>query len=233
MTFKYKNNLSGFTLVELLIVIVLIGILSGVAISTLNPTQQRLTAEDGVKRSNLSKIVDAVEAYNGGETSYPLTGDFCNATSVFSKTYMAKCPNGEPNGATYTYSSNGTSFGVVVAKSFQASATQCIKYRSSWLKPQDCTNCDAASDTCTGVAAPVPTWTPYTGTTTSCDAFCQSLGSGRTCTAGCPMDGICSGSSTPYGFEAYGGAVPCAPNFCSFNPQAMGASYTTKKCCCQ
>lgn len=147
---KRINNAQGFTLVELLIVVVLISILSGIGLSILNPVRQRQIAEDGVKRSNITKMVDTLEAYFSGEGSYPISTDFCNSSSILSKTYMGKCPNGEPNGAAYSYVQSGNSFGLLVTKSTNTS--QCIKYRSSWQQPQDCTNCDVTSDSCTGVA---------------------------------------------------------------------------------
>jgi prepilin-type N-terminal cleavage/methylation domain-containing protein len=53
--YTYNNAQSGFTLVELLIVIVIIGILAGVVIGVLNPIQQQNRAKDGVTRSQLDK----------------------------------------------------------------------------------------------------------------------------------------------------------------------------------
>ena len=52
----FKLSQQGFTLVELLIVIVIIGILAGVVIGTLNPIQQQNRAKDGVTRSQIDKM---------------------------------------------------------------------------------------------------------------------------------------------------------------------------------
>ena len=59
------------TLVELLIVITLISILAGLVISTLNVTQQRDRAEDGVKQSRLAEVVSGIAVYEAAEDSYP------------------------------------------------------------------------------------------------------------------------------------------------------------------
>jgi prepilin-type N-terminal cleavage/methylation domain-containing protein len=55
-TLKSDFSQVGFTLVELLIVIVIIGILAGVVIGVLNPVQQQNRARDAGLRSQLDKM---------------------------------------------------------------------------------------------------------------------------------------------------------------------------------
>lgn len=139
----------GFTLVELLVVISLIGILAGVMISILNPVKQRRVAEDGVKQSNLQKLALGIEAYANANSKYPTNAEMTPGgsnipTSTEVAIFISKIPNGEPTaGTTYTYEGEAiiapatpSYFGVSVPKS--SDTTKCFKYHSSWGKIQDC-----------------------------------------------------------------------------------------------
>lgn len=142
----------GFTLVELLVVISLVGILAGVTISIINPVKQRQVAEDGVKQSNLQKFALGVEAYGNANSKYPdeAGGKPNPTTDPDVGQFIKQYPDGEPAGSTYTYyndSTNGT-FSIVVMKS--EVTTACFKYHSSWGKIQSCTgsNCNDGTTGC-------------------------------------------------------------------------------------
>jgi len=64
----------GFTLVELLIVIAIIGILAGGVMFVLNPSAQMAKARDAIRKSDLRQISTALEVYYASHGSYPVGG---------------------------------------------------------------------------------------------------------------------------------------------------------------
>ena len=64
---------SGFTLVELIVVIAIVGIMSGMAITVLNPIAQLQKSADAKRKSDLSQISKALEAYYSDHGKYPST----------------------------------------------------------------------------------------------------------------------------------------------------------------
>jgi prepilin-type N-terminal cleavage/methylation domain-containing protein len=68
---KLPKNIPAFTLIELMIVVVLIAILSGVVMSVLNSAGFRAKARDNQRYSDLKMIQSALEAYFADNRSYP------------------------------------------------------------------------------------------------------------------------------------------------------------------
>ncbi len=66
-----KNNNSGFTLVEIMIVVLIIALLSAIAIP--NVLRARVNAHDAAAQAALKSIGTAMETYLAANTYYPTT----------------------------------------------------------------------------------------------------------------------------------------------------------------
>jgi len=70
----YDSRSSGFTIVELLIVIVIIAILAAITIVSYNGIQNR--AKDAAFNDQIQKLQNAVELYNTANGSYPKSANW-------------------------------------------------------------------------------------------------------------------------------------------------------------
>lgn len=145
ISIKKNANNFGFTLIELLLVISLIGILAGITLSVINPTKQRQLAEDGVRRSNVEKLVQSVEAFCEGEGACPAAADWADSASVLRTVYIKAFPTD----ASYTYLvSIPSDFEIRVPLS--TNSARYLRYNSVWGKIDECANLPATwSTTCT------------------------------------------------------------------------------------
>lgn len=145
LKFKIKNSQSGFTIIELLIVIAIIGILSSLLLSNFIGIRQR--ARDTQRKANLLQIQAALEMYRADQGSYPLTGSVVcgSALAVGSSTYMQKvpcdpldsAPFNTPAPFIYSYTSSGTTYSLIA----------CLENISDSEKDSvnDTTYCDSSS----------------------------------------------------------------------------------------
>lgn len=140
---SYKKP-RGFTIVELLIVIVVIAVLAAIAVVAYNGIQAR--ANDARRASDLRQVVKLIEAYNAENGSYPSTGGLSVAYAD------NNCTNANPNkradwvpglGVTlpqsfgprqagygcYIYASNGTQFVVSAWRALQTGPQTNLMYR--------------------------------------------------------------------------------------------------------
>ena len=62
---------SGFTLIELILVVAIFGIFTAGIIAVVNPAQQILKANDGKRKSDLEQIQRALESYYHDSGRYP------------------------------------------------------------------------------------------------------------------------------------------------------------------
>lgn len=121
-------NKRGFTLVELMVVIAIIGILTSIGIFAFLSSQQK--SRDSRRKSDLSNVASALEMYNNDVGSYPLSGtgadegtikgcgdttktvcawgtSFANTTKA---TYMIKLPVDPTSERTYYYEKSGSGY---------------------------------------------------------------------------------------------------------------------------
>ena len=79
---------TGFTLVELLIVIALIAILSVAVLATINPIEQSNKAKDSTIQNDAAEVLNAYERYYAAQSSYPWVDLSLGSLTVDSLAYM-------------------------------------------------------------------------------------------------------------------------------------------------
>lgn len=99
---KLRGQSKGFTIIELLVVIVVIGILVGLLLPNLFSAQQR--GRDADRKNDLKTIQQQLEAFYNDNQAYPAD------LSELTPDYMDEVPE-DPQGGAYTYdaTSGGTS----------------------------------------------------------------------------------------------------------------------------
>jgi len=117
----------GFTLIELLVVLAIIGLLSTLAVVSLNNARQK--SRDSKRLSDIKQVQTALELYFSDVGTYPVeaaavvlgsanevtlssTNGF--AAAAAGTTYVGKVPsNPTPNGADYSYlSADGSTYSI-------------------------------------------------------------------------------------------------------------------------
>lgn len=135
-----KNKSKGFTIVELLIVIVVIGILATLVIVTFTGIQQK--ARDSKRKTDLSAIQAALESYYSSNNTYPTLAHLQDSSWISTNmkgfdTKALQDPKGS-SGSTIGGTSSATQYGYVVT----AGDT------STFSTPTTCSDADGASNPC-------------------------------------------------------------------------------------
>ncbi len=91
-----KNTRRGFTLIEILVVIAIIGILSSVVLASL--AVSRAKARDAKRIADLDEVKKALELYYDSHGQYPPSAGYSIPTVLATEGFIAKIPV-TPNGA--------------------------------------------------------------------------------------------------------------------------------------
>lgn len=100
----YKKSSSGFTLIEIMIVVVIIGILAGLVVAAINPEEIRKKARDANRQKDLSLVSEALGQYYADNNFYP-TGAYTDLTSKLQTStpvYIKTLPT-DPGSYSYCY----------------------------------------------------------------------------------------------------------------------------------
>lgn len=95
----FMKNKKGFTLVELMVVVVILGILVAIAVPVYNATTSN--AETRACQANIRTLNGTCSQYRIDKNAYPSA-----LTDLVSNGYLTSVPTCPTAGATYTYSSS-------------------------------------------------------------------------------------------------------------------------------
>lgn len=147
---KSKSAQKGFTIVELLIVIVVIGILAALVLNTFAGVQKR--ARDTKRQNSINSLSTQLEAYYTNYGSYPSAGVLASNNGLTSDTWITGNLKGfdinatKAPGKTYTSPANSISASTSADKDTFGYVTT----PASCASPTDSTGAAATGTACTG-----------------------------------------------------------------------------------
>lgn len=110
---SYNSSGKGFTLVEVIIVIAVLGILASSLIVLIDPISQTQKSRDSKRKADLKQIQSALELYRADNGAYPPNGSVRSGQS-FSENgteYLKVVPVDPKNTTPYIYTYNNTGNG--------------------------------------------------------------------------------------------------------------------------
>lgn len=161
---NFKLNRNGFTLVELIVVIAIIGILVTIVIVAIDPAKQIKNAQDARIRSDLQAMKTAWQLYYNDNKSYPIGasgvpsisyytagGCWSSAASCGGTVYMKQVPQ-DPRGSSFAYPYYYTGLNGQATCSI-APCTDYVVSADLYTQATDDTN---TVTKCTGSGTPIP-----------------------------------------------------------------------------
>lgn len=123
----WARKQEGFTIVELLVVIVVIAILASISVVAYNGIQQR--ARDSARDSAVRSLRLALEVYKSDNSQYPTAGaspgsgvTVISLTSALIPNYISKIPNDPLPGKSIDYVTNSTGDGYGLLVTYESRA---------------------------------------------------------------------------------------------------------------
>ena len=87
-----KMKMRGFTLVELLVVVAIIGILVTIVLISVNPAKLIFRSRDSKRIQELKEIQVAIQSYQNDNNKFPSTAAQCPVASRYCKTDSGSKP---------------------------------------------------------------------------------------------------------------------------------------------
>lgn len=100
------SSSAGFTMIELLVVISVIGILAVAVLSSINPIEQINKGRDTRTRSDAAQLINAVDRYFAIHETYPWNDDFDSASAGVGSDFTAAV--GSSYEDAFSYNPDGT-----------------------------------------------------------------------------------------------------------------------------
>lgn len=141
----HKRNEKGFTIVELLIVIVVIAILAAISIVAYNGIQR--SARDSIRTADIKQLQKAIEMYRLESSSdqYPSlgsdnTGYALSGLLPFVNKYTGSIPVDPSGSGLYAYvrGTGGKSYGIRMSYESKPACTMNTNSATNWWSLQPC-----------------------------------------------------------------------------------------------
>jgi len=121
-----KGNFKGFTLVELVVVLVILGVLVALAVPRF--TASATKAKETTFCSNVRTIKSQLELYKMTTGSYPTTASFVDSF-LKNESYFESAPINPYTGTTFTATDTGTKVGTATLGEFNYNSAGTTTYR--------------------------------------------------------------------------------------------------------